>query len=147
MKQREGKILNLKPELTLAMKLAASFAITYYGLLLIYEIFTLVYNRYFIDTYYFNQDDTSQGAKELWIQIVQLTLSAILVFSLIQIFRKKIHGKALFVLTTMALIAFQLSITGLVPVVKYVLEVMLILIIAPIRLKKRVKNTNNTQTT
>ena len=32
MEQREGKIFNLKPEMTLPMKVAASFAITYYGL-------------------------------------------------------------------------------------------------------------------
>jgi len=88
MKEREGKIFNLKPQLTLAMKLAATFAITYYGLMLVYEIFTLVYSRYFIDSYYFNNGDLAQGKKELWIQIIQLALSTILVFSLIQIFRK-----------------------------------------------------------
>lgn len=143
MKEREGKILNLKPELTLAMKLAASFAVTYYGLLLIYEMFTLVFSRYFIDSYYFNQGDISQGTKELWIQIAQLILSTILVFSIIQIFRKKIHGKAIFVLASMVLIAFQLIITGLIPWMKYFLEVMLILIIAPIRVKKKIKTKNN----
>ena len=40
MKEREGKIFNRKPELTLAMKLAATFAMTYYVLMLVYEIFT-----------------------------------------------------------------------------------------------------------
>lgn len=139
MKGREGKILNLKPELTLAMKLAASFAITYYGLLLIYEIFTLVYSRYFIDSYYFNQGQTDEGAKELWTQIIQLILSTILVFSLIQVFRKKVHGKALFVGFSILLIVFQFYKTGLVPFVKYVLEVLLVLIIAPIRVKKKIK--------
>ena len=97
MEQPESKIFNLKPKLTTAMKLAASFAITYYGLLLIYEVFTLVYSRYFIDSYYFNEGDTGEGTRELLIQIAQLALSIILVFSLIQIFRKKVYGKALFV--------------------------------------------------
>ena len=59
MEQREGKIFDLKPELTTAMKLAASFAITYYGLLFIFEIITIVFRRYYIDSYYFNE---SQGA-------------------------------------------------------------------------------------
>ena len=139
MKKRESKIFNVKPQLTTAMKLAASFAITYYGLLLIYEIFTLVYSRYFIDTYYFNQGETEEGLKELWTQIVQLILSTILVFSLIQVFRKKVYGKALFVGFSFLLIAFQLYKTGLVPSVKYALEVLLILIIAPIRVKKKIK--------
>ena len=139
MKQREGKILNLKPELTLAMKLAASFAITYYGLLLVYEIFTLVYSRYFIDSYYFNQDQAGQGTKDIWIQIAQLALSIILVFSLIQIFRKKVHGKAIFVFASLILIVFQFMVTGPVPFLKFVLEVFLVLIIAPIRVKKKLR--------
>ena len=139
MKKRESKIFDVKPQLTTAMKLAASFAITYYGLLLIYEIFTLVYSRYFIDSYYFNQGEPEEGLKELWTQIIQLILSTILVFSLIQVFRKKVYGKALFVGFSFLLIAFQLYKTGLVPFVKYALEVLLILIIAPIRVKKKIK--------
>lgn len=139
MKQREGKIFDLKPEMTLAMKLAASFAITYYGLLHIYEIFTLVYRRYFIDSYYFNQGDTGEGAQELWIQIAQLVLSIILVFSLIQIFRKKTNGKLIFVGASLVLIVFQLFTTGLIPILKYVLELLMVLIIAPIRVKKKIR--------
>ena len=139
MKKRESKIFDVKPQLTTAMKLAASFAITYYGLLLIYEIFTLVYSRYFVDSYYFNQGETEEGLKELWTQIVQLILSTILVFSLIQVFRKKVYGKALFVGFSILLIVFQFFTTGLVPLMKYALEVLLVLIIAPIRVKKKIK--------
>ena len=42
MEQREGKIFNLKPEMTLPMKLAASFAITYYALLLVFAVITVI---------------------------------------------------------------------------------------------------------
>ena len=139
MQQSEGKIFNLKPELTTAMKLAASFAITYYGLLLLFEITTIVFRRYYFDSYYFNQGETTQGSSEFIVQIIQLVLSAILVFSLIQIFRKKVHGKASFVIVSFLLIAFQIFVTGFVPWMKYALEVLLILIIAPIRVKKKVK--------
>lgn len=139
MKKRESTIFDVKPQLTTAMKLAASFAITYYGLLLIYEVFTLVYSRYFIDSYYFNQGKTEEGLIELWTQIVQLILSTVLVFSLIQVFRKKVYGKALFVGFSFLLIAFQLYKTGFVPIVKYALELLLVLIIAPIRVKKKIK--------
>jgi hypothetical protein len=141
----EGKIFNLKPEMTLAMKLAAAFAITYYGLLFAFEIVTVVYRRYYIDSYYFNQGQTTEGTSEFVIQIVQLVLSAILVFSLIQIFRKKNHGKALFVGASLVLIIFQLIITGLVPWMKYALEVLLVLIIAPIRVKKKVRTKKGKQ--
>lgn len=148
MKQREGKLFDLKPQLTTAMKLAASFAITYYGLLLIFEVLTLVYGRYFIDSYYFDQGKTDEGTQELWIQITQLVLSIILVFSLIQVFRKKTHGKALFVGFSILLIIFQLITTGFIPWMKYALEIMLVLIIAPIRIKKnlRIKDKQKEQT-
>lgn len=139
MKPYESKIFNVKPQLTTAMMLAASFAITYYGLLLIYEVFTLVYSRYFIDSYYFNQGQTDEGIRELWTQIIQLALSVVLVFSLIQVFRKKVYGKALFVGFSILLIGFQLYKTGLVPWMKYALEALMVLIIAPIRVKKKIK--------
>lgn len=141
----EGKIFDLKPQMTVAMKLAAAFAITYYGLLFIFEIITVVYRRYYIDSYYLNQGQTTEGTSEFVIQIIQLVLSAILVFSLIQIFRKKNHGKALFVGASLVLIIFQLLVTGLVPWVKYALEVLLVLIIAPIRVKKKVKTKQEKQ--
>jgi magnesium-transporting ATPase (P-type) len=139
MEQREGKIFNLKPELTTAMKLAASFAITYYGLLFIFEIITVIFRRYYIDSYYFNESQASEGTSEFITQIIQLILSTILVFSLIQIFRKKNNGKALFVGASLLLIIFQLITTGFVPWMKYALEVLLVIIIAPIRVKKKIK--------
>lgn len=139
MEQRESKIFDLKPKMTTAMKLAASFAITYYGLLLIFEVVTVIFRRYYFDTYYFNQGEMSLGSREFLVQIIQLALSIILVFSLIQIFRKKVYGKALFVGFSILLIVFQFFTTGLVPLMKYALEVLLVLIIAPIRVKKKIK--------
>ena len=136
--EREGKIFNLKPQLTLTMKLAATFAITYYGLLLLFEVVTIVFRRYYFDTYYFNEGEMDLGSKEFIVQIIQLALSLLLVFSLIQVFRKKIHGKAIFVGASLLLIAFQLIATGFVPWMKYALEVLLVLIIAPIRVKKTI---------
>lgn len=139
MKQREGRIFDLKPEMTLAMKLAASFAITYYGLLLIFEIIAVVFRRYYFDSYYFNQGEMSLGSQEFIVQLIQLALSVTLVFSLIQIFRKKTNGKAIFVVATLVLIFFQIFATGLEPILKYVLEVLMLIIIAPIRIKKKVR--------
>ncbi len=139
MEQREGKIFNLKPEMTLLMKLAASFAITYYGLLLIFAIITIVFSQYYIDHYYYKITTFQQDQSELLIPILQLLLLILLVFSLIQIFRKKIHGKAIFVVASILLIVFQVVTTGVIPMTKYALEALLVLIIAPIRLKKKIK--------
>ena len=138
-KPNEGKIFNLKPEMTLAMKLAATFAITYYGLLLAFEITAVVFKRYYFDTYYFNQGEMNLGSWEFMVQVIQLALSVLLVFSLIQIFRKKSYGKAIFVSVSIMLIVFQFIVTGFVPWLKYALEALMVLIIAPLRVKKKIK--------
>ena len=138
-KPSEGKIFNLKPEMTLAMKLAASFAITYYGLLLVFEVIAVVFCRYYFDSYYFNQGETDLGSREFVVQIIQLVLSILLVWSLIRIFRKKSYGKAVFVSASILLIVFQFIVTGFVPWLKYALEVLLVLIIAPLRVKKKIR--------
>ena len=142
MEQREGKIFNLKPELTQPMRLAASFAITYYGLLLIFAIITVIFSQYYIDSYYYNEANIKQDKSELLTPILQLLLLTTLVFSLIQIFRKKTHGKVIFVIASILLIIFQLVTTGFVPWMKYALEVLMVLIIAPLRMKKKIKLKN-----
>ena len=139
MERREGKIFNLKPKLTQPMRLAASFAITYYSLLLIFAIITVIFSQYYIDSYYYNETDFKQDKSELLIPILQLVLLITLVFSLIQIFRKKNHGKVIFVIASILLIIFQLVTTGFVPWMKYALEVLMVLIIAPLRVKKKIK--------
>lgn len=138
--QKESKIFDLKPELTLAMKLAATFAITYYGLLFLYEVFTLVMYHYSIDSYYMGNGEVLENqSKDFVYLIAEFLLSGLLVFSLILIFRKKLKGKAFFVGFSILLIAFQLYTSGIHPWVKYALEVLMVLIIAPIRMKSKKK--------
>lgn len=136
----ESKIFDLKPELTLAMKLAATFAITYYGMLFIYEVLTLVLYHYSLDSYYFGDLGMEESKTNDFIfLVIEFLLSGLLVFSLIQIFRKKVYGKAIFVSASILLIAFQLWTTGIHPWVKYALEVLIVLIITPIKIKKKKK--------
>lgn len=135
---KESRIFDLKPELTLAMKLAATFAITYYGLFFLYEVMTLILYHYTIDSYYLGNGEVLENrSKDFIFLILELILSGLLVFSLIQIFRKKTHGKAIFVTASILLIAFQLLTTGVHPWVKYALEVLMVLLIAPIKIKKK----------
>lgn len=139
-RQRESKIFDLKPELTLAMKLAAASAITYYGLFFLYEVMMLVMYRYSIDSYYLGNGEVLENrSKDFVYLLIELVLSGLLFFSLIQIFRKKINGKAIFVGASILLIGFQLITTGIHPWVKYAWEVLMVLIIAPVRMKKRGK--------
>ena len=136
----DGRIFDLKPRLTLAMKLAASFAITYYGLLFIYETITLCLYHYSLDDYYLGgEKDFGTISSDLVILIGEFILCGLLVFSLIQIFRKKRIGKAIFVSASILLIIFQLFISGIFPWYKYALEIFLILLITPIRIKKKIK--------
>ena len=139
-KQKESKIFDLKPKLTLAMKLAATFAITYYGLLFLYEVLTLVMYHYSLDSYYLGNGEVLENqSKDFVYLIAEFLLTGLLVFSLILIFRKKVKGKAFFVGFSILLIAFQLYTSGVHPWVKYALEVLMVLIIAPVRMKKKVK--------
>ena len=138
----DGRIFNLKPELTLAMKLAASFAITYYGLLFIYETITLCLYHYSLDYYYLGgEKNIGAISSDLVILIGEFVFCGLLVFSLIQIFRKKRIGKAIFASATILLIIFQLFISGIFPWYKYALEIFLLLLITPIRIKKKIKVT------
>ena len=139
-KPKESKIFDLKPKLTLAMKLAATFAITYYGLLFLYEVFMLVMYHYSIDSYYLGNGEVLENrSKDFVYLILEVLLSGLLVFSLIQIFRKKVNGKAFFVGFSILLIAFQLYTSGVHPWLKYALEVLMVLIIAPVRMKSKKK--------
>ena len=138
---KESAIFDLKPELTLAMKLAATFAITYYGLFFLYEVLAVVMYHYSLDSYYMGEVLESQ-TKDLVYLIAMLVLTGLQVFSLILIFRKKLKGKAFFVGFSILLIGLQLYATGVHPWVKYALEVLMVLIIAPIRVKKKVKIKN-----
>lgn len=139
MKQPQSTIFNLKPQLTLAMKLAATFAITYYGLLLIFEVLVVVFRRYYFDSVYLNQEELSLNSRDFVYQIIQLVLSVVLVFSLIQIFRKKVNGKLIFVAATLVLIVFQFIATGPIPILKYILELLMLFFIAPLRVKKKIR--------
>ena len=139
-KQKESLLFDLKPKLTLAMKLAATFAITYYGLLFLYEVLTLVLYHYSLDSYYLGNGEVLENqSKDFIYLIVELLLTGLLVFSLILIFRKKVKGKAFFVGFSILLIAFQLYTSGIHPWVKYALEVLMVLIIAPVRMKIKIK--------
>ena len=140
-KPKESKIFDLKPQLTLAMKLAATFAITYYGLLFLFEIVMLVMYHYSIDSYYLGNGEVLENqSKDFIYLIVELLLTGLLVFSLILIFRKKLKGKAFFVGFSVLLIAFQLYTSGVHPWLKYALEVLMVLIITPVRMKVKIKN-------
>ena len=72
-RQKKSKIFDLKPKLTLAMKLAATFAITYYGLLFLYEVFTLVMYHYSIDSYYLGNGEVLENRSKDFVFLVRFS--------------------------------------------------------------------------
>lgn len=134
------EIFYLKPKLTLAMKLAASFALTYYTMMFVYYVLATVFYRYSIDFYYLGRQSVYQNK---YIDIIVLAsgllLSTLLVLSLILILCKKTYWKAVFVIMSFILIVYQLITTSIHPWMKYALEILLILVITPIRIKKIMK--------
>ena len=98
-----------------------------------------MFRRYYFDSVYLNQEELSLNSRDFVYQIIQLVLSVVLVFSLIQIFRKKVNGKLIFVAATLVLIVFQFIATGPIPILKYILELLMLLFIAPLRVKKKIR--------
>lgn len=136
----DSKLFDLKPQMTLAMKLAASFAITYYGMLLLYNIFAVIFYKYSLDSYYLQTGEAIEGlSSDIPVLIFRLIISTILVYSLIQIFRKKMNGKIIFAIFTLVLVASQLITTGYGVWYKYAIEILLLLIIVPLNIKKKRK--------
>lgn len=143
-------IFDLKPRLTFGMELAASFALTYYALMFLYYVLAAVFYRYSIDFYYLGRQSVYQNKYiDILVLGAGLLLSTILVLSLILILCKKTYWKAVFVITSLILIVYQLFTTSFHPWMKYAIEVLMVLVITPIRIKKirkiRIENndTNN----
>lgn len=143
-------IFDLKPRLTFGMELAASFALTYYALMFLYYVLAAVFYRYSIDFYYLGRQSVYQNKYiDILVLSAGLLLSTILVLSLILILCKKTYWKAVFVIASLILIVYQLFTTSFHPWMKYAIEVLMVLVITPIRIKKirkiRIENndTNN----
>ena len=127
----------LKPKLTFAMKLAASFALTYYVMMFLYYILAVVFYRYSIDFYYLGKQSVYQNQYiDVIVLVSGLVLSLIMVVSLILILCKKTYGKAIFVVTTLILVVYQLITTSFHPWLKYALEILMMLVTTPIHTKK-----------
>lgn len=134
------EIFYLKPKLTLAMKLAASFALTYYTLMLAYYVLATVFYRYSIDFYYLGRQSVYQNKYiDIIVIAIGLLFSTILALSLILILCKKTYWKAVFVIMSFFLIVYQLITTSIHPWMKYALEILMVLVITPIRIKKIMK--------
>ena len=132
-KERQS-IFKERKHVTLGMKLVCAFAITYY--ILFFSFMTYILLKY---STVFDEDYLDPNLHELvtsnhyTLFIIQWVLLAVIVTSLFLIFFKKRTGKFLFMVFTILLVVCQFFTTYPPAWDVYVLELLILLIIAPLR--------------
>lgn len=127
-------IFKERKHVTLGMKLVCTFAITYYILyfaLMTYFVFN--FNSVY-DKVYFG-DELNEMVKENYYElfIARWVLQALIITSLFLIFFKKRWGKFLFMIFTIMLVAIQYQTIYPPAWLIYFLELLILLLIAPLR--------------
>ncbi len=133
-KEKKKSIFVEREQLTLSVKLTATFAITYYGLYFLFTTFLGIFYRSVFDPSYL--DNTVNDQSEMYALIDYLTLwltLGMIVFSLIALFRKKHYGKYLFMIFTVILIIHQIYDSSSSNILPLVIEFIILLVIAPLR--------------
>ena len=116
-------------KLTLGVKLVGTFAFTYY---LIYFLLLTVFGVYYRSVY----DPAYSGETLFQTMLMSAILWAIvgmLVISLILLFRRKRYGKYMFMIFTIILIAYQLITAENHIWAIYILELIMVLVMAPLK--------------
>ena len=133
-KEKKESIFVERKEITLGMKLVCAFAITYY---ILYSAFmtyiVLKYNTVFDKAYVDNSLDDIVAAHHFVLFIIQWMLLLMIVISLFLVFFKKRVGKFLFMVLTLLLIGCQFYTTYPPAWLTYILELAIVLIIAPLK--------------
>lgn len=123
-----------RKHVTLGMKLVCTFAITYYILyfgLMTYFVFN--FNSVYDKVYFGDElnDMVMDNYYELF--IARWVLQALIITSLFLVFFKKRWGKFLFMIFTILLVAIQYQTIYPPAWLIYILEIMILLLIAPLR--------------
>ena len=123
-----------RKHVTLGMKLVCTFAITYYILFFSFMTYILVkYNTVFDEGYLDPNLHELVASNHYTLFIIQWVLLAAIITSLFLVFFKKRFGKFLFMIFTILLVVCQFFTTYPPAWDVYVLELVILLIIAPLR--------------
>lgn len=128
-KKNKNDIFIRGRKLTLGVKLVGTFAFTYY---LIYFLLLTVFGVYYRSVY----DPAYSGETLFQTMLMSAILWAIvgmLVISLILLFRRKRYGKYMFMIFTIILIAYQLITAENHIWAIYILELIMVLVMAPLK--------------
>ena len=132
-KERQS-IFKERKHITLAMKLVCAFAITYYILFFSFMTYILIkYNIIFDEAYIDNNLNKLVTSNHYTLFIIEWVLLASIVTSLFMVFFKKRLGKFLFMIFTILLVVCQFYTTYPPAYEVYILELLIVLIIAPLR--------------
>lgn len=132
-KERQS-IFKERKHITLGVKLVCSFAITYYILFFAFMTYILIkYNTVFEEGYIDHNLNEVVASNHFTLFVVEWALLAAIVLSLFMVFFKKRLGKFLFMIFTILLVVCQFYTTYPPAYEVYVLELFMVLIIAPLR--------------
>lgn len=132
-KERQS-IFKERKHVTLGVKLVCSFAITYYILFFAFMTYILMkYNIVFEEGYIDENLNDLVATNHFTLFVIEWALLALIITSLFMVFFKKRLGKFLFMIFTILLVVCQFYTTYPPAYEVYILELLIVLIIAPLR--------------
>ena len=140
-------IFKERKHVTLGMKLVCTFAITYYILyfaLMTYFVFN--YNIVYDKDYFDGELNELVMAHHYDLFILRWVLQALIITSLFLVFFKKRWGKFLFMIFTILLVALQYQTIYPPAWWIYIIELLILLIIAPLRVISKFTERIQTET-
>lgn len=135
-KQIESGIQDFK-RLSLGMKLITSFALSYYFFLFVLIFLALIFNRYLFDSKYYDLATSESMGLDIFHLVLILGITTFCIASLILIFLKKKWGKWLFATATTLLITYQLATSGLDSMLRYIIEIFILLVVSGVRIFRK----------
>ena len=136
-----------RKHVTLGMKLVCTFAITYYILFFAFMTYiVLTYNTVFDRAYFKGELNSLVVEHHYDLFLVQWITLAVIVTSLFLIFFKQRWGKFLFMIFTLILVVIQIQTTNPPAWLSYIIELSMVLIIAPLRVVARITDKIQTET-
>lgn len=132
--KEKKSIFKERKHVTLAMKLVCAFAITYYILFFSFMTYILIkYNTVFDEGYIDKNLIEVVATNHYTLFVIEWGLLAAIVVSLFMVFFKKRFGKFLFMIFTILLVVCQFYTTYPPAMEVYIMELVIVLIIAPLR--------------
>ena len=145
--KEKKSIFKERKHITLGMKLVCAFAITYYIVFFAFMTYVWIrYNTVFDEGYIDKNLNELVATNHYTLFVVEWALLAAIVVSLFMVFFKKRLGKFLFMFFTILLVVCQFYTTYPPAYEVYILELVIVLIIAPLRVISKFTDIIQTET-